>query len=103
MRYILQATLERALFKNLKSEPLKFEIKGILDLNQYPAITRPVNVSEHKNRDFLCWKLWSVAFNLNVERTGYVPEEILKFSVKFNNSCSNVKLTNVKAYLIQVS
>lgn len=103
VRYVLQATLERALFKDLKSDPLKFDIKGILDLNQCPGIARPVNVSEHKNRDFLCWKLWSVALNLNVDKTGYVPEEVLKFLVKFNNSCSNVKLTDVKAYLIQVN
>lgn len=102
VRYVLQATLERALFKDLKSDPLKFDIKGILDLNHYPSIARPVNVSEHKNRDFMCWKLWSVALNLTIDRTGYCPEEILQFSVNFNNSCSNVKLTDIKAHLIQV-
>ncbi|ODN00468.1 Arrestin domain-containing protein 1 [Orchesella cincta] len=101
IRYSLQATLVRALFKDLKSEPLKFLIKGILDLNQYPTIARPINVNEQKNWDFLCWKLWSVVFNLSIDKTGFVPGEILKFLAKFNNSCSNVKLTPVKAYLIQ--
>jgi len=102
IRYSLQATLVRALFKDLKSDPLKFIIKGILDLNQYPTIAKPINVNEQKNWDFLCWKLWSVVLNLSIDKTGFIPGEILNFTATFNNSCSNVKLTPVKAYLIQV-
>ncbi|CAL8089675.1 unnamed protein product [Orchesella dallaii] len=87
VRYDIEAVVKRS-WKFDYSTKLMFTVNALVDLNLRAPLAEPREVTKEKSICCLCCKEGPISMRIEMPRTGYVPGDVIKFSVASENSSS---------------
>ena len=98
---MVEAKLDRKGFFTFDKKKKQFiTVNSLMDLNQMPAITQPVTMSDSKTFGCLCCTSGPLSSTVNIPRQGYAPGEAIPISAEVEN-LSDKTMNKTQAKLIQ--
>lgn len=101
IRYSAEARLKRALFRYDKIER-EFSVKGVVDISALPRTLIPFGVNQRVDLGWLCCLEGHISLDVEVQKTGFIPNESINFRVSAINS-STTLINHISAALTQVN
>jgi len=100
IRYTVKATIDKP-WKFDHDTKAAFTVIQLIDLNLDPAVQQPRQTTNSKTLGFLCCKAGNIECAVQMPRTGFVPGEVIPYTIQVNNESTSRKIKDIRVLFKQ--